>query len=123
MAETIVDADDRSEAESFLVAVQLDVTGVGLRRVEDLIERHVAHLNVAHIAIIAACGVDGTHTGKDTHIGAQLVGGTYGETIVIRIATHVAVEAVLAVSAKHLRRCEHLLPQSLIHGTGQTDSS
>ena len=122
-AETIVHTDDRGETETFLVTVQLDVAGIGLRRVENLIERHVAHLNIAYIAIIAARGVDGTHTGKDTHIGAQLVGGTYGETIIIGIATHVAVEAVLAVRAKHLRRCEHLLSQSLIHGTGQTDST
>ena len=121
-AETIVDADDRGEAEALLVTVQLDVTGVGLRRVEDFIERHVAHLDIAHIAIVATSGIHGAHTAEETQIGTQAVSSTHRETIVIGVATHVAVEAVLAVSTEHLRRSEHLLPQSLIHGTGQANS-
>ena len=47
-----VNSDDWREAYAALVAAQLYVCGVGLRGVEHSIKGHVAHLDVAHVAIV-----------------------------------------------------------------------
>ena len=93
---------DRSETYTSLVAAQLDVGSIFLRRVEHFIERHIAYIDVFYISIVVGQCIDTANTQECAEVIAELICSTCRETIVILATVHITVEAVLAGFAESL---------------------
>ncbi len=97
-----VNADDRGEADAVLVAAQLDVGSIFLARVEHLVERHVAYLDVSYISVIVTGGIHATYTSEGAEVLVELVSCTERQAEVILAAVHITVVAVLTAISESL---------------------